>query len=935
MPRRYITETIQEKVPLLIVAEDGQFRRILSKNIADLYPDVEGIVIGRKRVDELGITALPQVVVWVVSSTHQFASEEGMVRELTETYQARLYVIAPKELNLGAALSKGFPRNVLIVVPALTPTEGGVNACIHEILSSSQKSGVIEVAFPMEREELAVRAARVEKEAWGADEPGDSTGIAPAGRPVRVVEPYVTESTPVIVRSESPELRVSFGGRHIEPELPMIIEPPPPLFSHLPNEHEVFTGAADSGWRSELGRRAVEIPPQPVELLGEENEERQNLISSLFSRDEKGGGRTHSTKTSLGTSKEKPTGKIAHSSVEKRRGIARKLLAAAMVFIAALFMVASAVVYAMKSFTSEFNRFQELVLSDTVDAETLGKATQSMNRQLQVVGVLNRFIQPVVRSIGLYQYGENFDQVYNVAQREVTTAQELERYAQTLAKIYSGIIDRDNVDTMGAIQEAVVGVDKATKAVQLLTAELAKDSDNAQIQNTAANSAGYKKLASMRRDLLGMQHLFSRLPSLLGQEKKQTYIVLIQNPLELRPTGGFISAYALVTFEKGKLLDVQVQDSYVADDQLKGRVDPPADLQRFLGEKQWYFRDSNWDASFPLAARQAEWFIDKELGVVADGVVGMNMYSLQALLKVTGPVQLRAYSDEIVNADNLFERVQTKSELTFSLNGEQKKKEYLTSVAEEVFTKLQELNTLQAEDFSSALLQQLAAGNLQMSVKKHDDEQVLERLGWNGEVMTPSCPQQFVGDQCFVDTVYAVDTNVGVNRANYYVKKTVNHSILLTPQAAVHTYTMRFSNGALSSAWPSGPYKNYVRLYVPDYAQVNSVVVNQKPVSPNDLLQFDERGKKVVGFYVETPIGGTSVASVNYSTILSGSKAFSYAVFTQKQPGVEPYPLSFSLHVQSPLVIKTLAPEGVITGNVIQIDSMVDKSQYMAVELGK
>src|SRR3989344_8002630 len=46
--------------------------------------------------------------------------------------------------------------------------------------------------------------------------------------------------------------------------------------------------------------------------------------------------------------------------------------------------------------------------------------------------------------------------------------------------------------------------------------------------------------------------LIVALPDVLGFRGSKTYLVLLQNNTELRPTGGFMGAFALVTMDRGK-----------------------------------------------------------------------------------------------------------------------------------------------------------------------------------------------------------------------------------------------------------------------------------------------------------------------------------------------------------------------------------------------
>lgn len=117
-----------------------------------------------------------------------------------------------------------------------------------------------------------------------------------------------------------------------------------------------------------------------------------------------------------------------------------------------------------------------------------------------------------------------------------------------------------------------------------------------------------EKIPEVKELMTKVRKGLSLVPDLVGLYRKQTYLVLLQNNMELRPTGGFIGSFALLTFNKGQLLDFEVRDVYSTDGQLKGHVEPPTELKEHLGEAGWYLRDSNWDPDFPTSAARAAWF---------------------------------------------------------------------------------------------------------------------------------------------------------------------------------------------------------------------------------------------------------------------------------------------------------------------------------------
>jgi len=44
-------------------------------------------------------------------------------------------------------------------------------------------------------------------------------------------------------------------------------------------------------------------------------------------------------------------------------------------------------------------------------------------------------------------------------------------------------------------------------------------------------------------------------------------------------------------------------------------------------------RDANWQASFPLASKDIQWFLEKETGRQVDGVVALNLETVKGILE--------------------------------------------------------------------------------------------------------------------------------------------------------------------------------------------------------------------------------------------------------------------------------------------------------------
>ncbi|MFC3502276.1 DUF4012 domain-containing protein [Micromonospora krabiensis] len=128
------------------------------------------------------------------------------------------------------------------------------------------------------------------------------------------------------------------------------------------------------------------------------------------------------------------------------------------------------------------------------------------------------------------------------------------------------------------------------------------------------------------------------LPPLLGADGKRTYLLVSQNPAELRATGGMFGAYALIEAEKG-----QVRMGKQGSSSSLGRFTPPLSLPKEV-RALWtdlpgiYPADVNLTPHFPTAASLYREMFRRKTGTKVDGVLAVDPVVLSYLLKATGPV---------------------------------------------------------------------------------------------------------------------------------------------------------------------------------------------------------------------------------------------------------------------------------------------------------
>ena len=436
-----------------------------------------------------------------------------------------------------------------------------------------------------------------------------------------------------------------------------------------------------------------------------------------------------------------------------------------------------------------------------------------------------------------------------------------------------------------------------------------------------------KDLPKLRRSVLAAQKISVVLPQLLGEDEERTYLVLLQNNAELRPTGGFIGSFALLKVKKGKLVDFKVEDVYEADGQLDGFVTPPEEIVQYLNEAQWYLRDVNWSPDFPTVAARAGWFIDKSIGAKVDGVIGINLNVAKELLRVTGPVEIVDY-DEVITPDNLYQLAQTHSEINF-FPGSNGKKDFLSAVATQILNKIFYGDTNKLA-LGESLLTSAEQSDLLASFSMEKVESVFTDLSWNGQVLTPGCPSPFSAENCFVDTVMQVEANVGVNKANQFVTRSIEQKSEILNDRVRHTRTIILKNNSDSEAWPAGKYKVYLRILTTEGSELRSLSIDDQPVDLTSVRTEIEAGKQVFGYFVEVPILSTKKISFFYETPLPDPTK-TYALFEQKQSGTSGDEVVHVLDVGN-REVSVVAPEPKITGRQLEFSSKRETHEFFGIQ---
>lgn len=387
----------------------------------------------------------------------------------------------------------------------------------------------------------------------------------------------------------------------------------------------------------------------------------------------------------------------------------------------------------------------------------------------------------------------------------------------------------------------------------------------------------------------------------------KVYLVLFQNNMELRPTGGFIGSFALLTLDGGKMTSMKVYDVYTADGQLKGHVDPPLPIRNYLNQPHYFLRDSNFDPDFMVSSVQSAWFLQKEMGINVDGVIGINLNTIQKILQVTGPVKLVDFGNEEISSDNFFFKTHFYAQDKF-FPGSTQKKDFLTSAANVLLNKITDSNKSLLIDLMPAVKQLLDEKDILIFANDDNIQKITEKKGWAGRMMNVKCVYSQnesgqanttdISNTCLPDYLSINEANLGVNKANYFVNKSVIvDKNISTDGTITSSVSLSYENTGTPEVFTDAAYSNYLRVFVPFGSVLNEVSINGIPLSISDVtVESYQNDKTVFGILVKIAPQNKGTIKFVYTLPRKLAKdTESYQLFFQKQAGDKKAPFVLSV----------------------------------------
>ena len=425
-------------------------------------------------------------------------------------------------------------------------------------------------------------------------------------------------------------------------------------------------------------------------------------------------------------------------------------------------------------------------------------------------------------------------------------------------------------DAAGPLRAIHEDLDRARTEAASIDPALLGNSRPAFVQARASIDKGIAGIADFER-------LAPVLNEILAAGGRRTYVVEQLNPAELRPGGGYIGTYSILTADHGVLKVTASGDTHdLVDFPLRkgqrGYVPPPLTLTEFLEDHSWNFGDSNFFPSFPENALAAEQFAERDFGTRIDGVIGLDLYAVAGMLQLTGPIAVPGF-DLTLDSKNLVTEVIRRD------IEDPNHKALLGAVAGPLMQKVTELRSDQWPQLVTVLNTLATQRHLQTYFNNASAQDEIARYGWSGDLLATRAP----------DFIYPLEANYGGNKANYFLTRaydvTLTHSGGLLHHRIVENLTLDASK---APPHYNPFYRAYYRLYAPADA-TGLRIGNVKP--SNHRLTAAPGGSTVVdGWQQINPDRGghgTLQVTFEYDSPWKPDGAGTHTVYWQKQPGID------------------------------------------------
>lgn len=385
--------------------------------------------------------------------------------------------------------------------------------------------------------------------------------------------------------------------------------------------------------------------------------------------------------------------------------------------------------------------------------------------------------------------------------------------------------------------------------------------------------------------------VLEQLPAIAGgRGERKKYLVLFQNDNELRPTGGFLTAYAVITVEDGKVLPEKSDDIYELDKKFTERLEIPEKLDKYLTTERYFnLRDMNIDPDFK---NSMDLFFSHYQEVPGepdniDGIIAVDTHVLTRLLEILGPVEVPGYGTFTAETDARCDCPQIIYALSEIITKptpyiREDRKGILGPLMRSVLTKSYGAPKTVWPDLFASMFESIQGRHVQMYFLNEDAQQAAEAINAAGRLQPLENS----------DSLAIVNANLGGAKSNLFIEYEATQEVS-EPQDGFITKTLEITykntrradncNLEAGQLCLNSTLNDWTRIYVPEGSEL---------ISANGFVEepvvYDENGFTVFdGDFTLEPLG---LAKLQLEYKVPYGDTDTYHVRVWKQGGIESFP---------------------------------------------
>lgn len=430
------------------------------------------------------------------------------------------------------------------------------------------------------------------------------------------------------------------------------------------------------------------------------------------------------------------------------------------------------------------------------------------------------FVSPVFSSLApdFHEKNHNLFVFLGYSQSSLENLQQTNLLAEKIYQsIGNAVINLNYDDASLALRSNLSQVYENINQIHLLT----KNGKLPEIlENKLNESQEFKNISLVEQQVTQLLKSVELVPAFLAGEGTKNIVVLFQNSLELRSTGGVVDYLATLVLDHGRVVSRNIYTSNEIDSLITGTITAPPLIAMYTGSEKWKTRDLNYNPDYNATASNFSAIIYKALKFKPDIIVAVNQSLISRFLQEDRGIVLNGQNITSESFENDLPRISPSPIYRQLIDY------YFDQILGHKLTLVSFSRVIAAQSMENQLLFWTADNNVEKSIIDQS---------FSGAVFPHSCHPAVSGSfSCLSETTYLNESNFSLVPVGNNLKKKVIHKVSFVQTGINHEYDINYK---FTTDFPNlnRDLIEVIQVYAPASSSITRVSVNGKALSLNSI----------------------------------------------------------------------------------------------------